>query len=238
MWKDTMLIINTDHGYLLGEHGYFGKNYMPNYDQIVHTPFFLWNPKTGGAGKRCDALSQAIDIAPTLLDYFGVQKPVDMLGQSLTPVLQENSKIHEYILFGYFGKHVNITDGRYVYMRAGRSTADSLLNNYTLLPLHMFYPFTITELRKIDRKMSNEFSFTKGAPVMKIPTSGETAPDNSCYQFEDHMKYGDLLFDLKSDPNQDRPIQNSEVENRLLKAMKDLLDKNEAPKELYTRIGL
>ena len=34
MWKDTMLIVNTDHGYMLGEHGFFGKNYMPNYDQM------------------------------------------------------------------------------------------------------------------------------------------------------------------------------------------------------------
>jgi arylsulfatase A-like enzyme len=238
MWKDTMLIINTDHGYLLGEHGYFGKNYMPNYDQIVHTPFFLWDPKIGVAGEHRDSLSQTIDIAPTLLDYFGVKKPVDMLGESLAPVLKDNAKIHEYILFGYFGKHVNITDGRYVYMRAGRSVADGLLNNYTLVPLHMFYPFTLTELRKADREMSNDFSFTKGAPIMKIPASGETAPNNTCYQFEDHMKYGDLLFDLKSDPNQDRPIKNSEVEKRLLKAMKDLMDENEAPKELYTRIGL
>ena len=44
MWKDTLLVVNTDHGYLLGEHGYFSKNYMPCYEEITHTPFFLWDP--------------------------------------------------------------------------------------------------------------------------------------------------------------------------------------------------
>ena len=72
MWKDTMLIVNTDHGYMLGEHGFFGKNYMPNYDQIVHTPFFIWNPAIGCAGERRSQLCQTIDIAPTILDYFGI----------------------------------------------------------------------------------------------------------------------------------------------------------------------
>lgn len=29
MWKDTMLIVNTDHGFLLGEHDWWGKSIMP-----------------------------------------------------------------------------------------------------------------------------------------------------------------------------------------------------------------
>ena len=29
LWKDTMLIVNTDHGYLLGEHGWWSKIVMP-----------------------------------------------------------------------------------------------------------------------------------------------------------------------------------------------------------------
>ncbi len=238
MWKDTMLIINTDHGYLLGEHGYFGKNYMPNYDQIAHTPFFLWHPRFGKAGERSNALCQSIDIAPTLLDCFQIQKPKHMLGHSLLPVLENNAVIHEYVLFGYFGKHVNITDGRYVYMRAGRHAKEDSLNNYTLLPLHMFNPFTVEELKNMDQELKNLFEFTKGIPVMKIQASSATSPNNTCYQYEEHMKYGDLLFDLENDSSQDNPINNLEIEKRMIEAMKILMIENEAPQELYNRIEI
>ena len=238
MWKDTMLIVNTDHGYMLGEHGYFGKNYMPNYEEITHTPFFLWNPKNPKPGTRCDKLCQSIDIAPTLLDYFGIEKTERMKGMSVIPAAEENQDIHDYLLFGYFGKHVCITDGRYVYMRSGRSADEGLLNNYTLVPLHMFYPFTKEELKKTETQMVTDFGFTDGIPVMKIPTDDRTAPNNSCYMYSEHMKYGDLLFDLKEDPEQNSTIQDSEVEARMIKQMKKMLDDNEAPAELYQRIDL
>ena len=237
MWKDTMLIVNTDHGYMLGEHGFFGKNYMPNYDQIVHTPFFIWNPAIGCAGERRSQLCQTIDIAPTILDYFGIAPTPDMKGKSLFPVLKDEKSIHDYILFGYFGKHVNITDGRYVYMRAGRKENNSL-NNYTIVPLHMFEPFSVEELQNTDVEMVKDFGFTKGIPVMKIPASGATSPNNSCYQYEEHMKYGDLLFDLKNDPDQNTSIMDTVVEEKMIQAMKGLLEENEAPQELYDRIGL
>ena len=237
MWKDTMLIVNTDHGYMLGEHGYFGKNYMPCFDEIVHTPFFLWVPEIGHAGERREQLCQTIDIAPTILDYFGIEPDKDMKGKSLLRVLGNNEKIHDYILFGYFGKHVNITDGRYVYMRSGRK-ADGCLNNYTVVPLHMFHPFSVEELAQTQRELTDEFEFTKGVPVMKIPAKGSTSPDNTCYQFEEHMKYGDLLFDLEEDGEQRSPIKDAALEQKMIEAMRQLMAENEAPEELYKRIGV
>ena len=38
MWDDTMLIVNTDHGFLLGEHDWWGKVVQPFYQEIAHTP--------------------------------------------------------------------------------------------------------------------------------------------------------------------------------------------------------
>jgi arylsulfatase A-like enzyme len=46
LWKDTMLIVNTDHGFLLGEHGFWAKCIMPFYNEIANTPLFI---KRGGA---------------------------------------------------------------------------------------------------------------------------------------------------------------------------------------------
>ena len=111
MWKDTLLIVNTDHGYLLGEHGYFAKNYMPCYEELVNIPFFLHDPLRPEAdGTRRSALCQTIDIPATLLDFFGLEIPASMQGRSLLPVAEDDRMIHESILFGYFGKHINVRD--------------------------------------------------------------------------------------------------------------------------------
>ena len=52
------------------------------------------------------------------------------------------------------------------------------------------------------------------------------------------MKYGDLLFDLEADPQQLNPVSDPETEERMKEAMKQLMKENEAPSELYERIGL
>ena len=163
---------------------------------------------------------------------------VGELAAAMLPVVASGEKIHDYILFGYFGKHVNITDGRYVYMRSGRMKSEGHLNNYTLLPLHMFEMFSLKELKEADRTLSDAFSFTKGAPVMKIPATPESSPQNTCYMYDDHLKYGDLLFDLQTDPREENPIQDPAVESRMVEAMSRLLHSSEAPPELYERIDI
>ena len=53
------------------------------------------------------------------------------------------------------------------------------------------------------------------------------------------MKYGDLLFDLKNDPDQNTSIMDTVVEEKMIQAMKGLLEENgRQPQELYDRIGL
>ena len=76
MWSDTMLIVNTDHGFMLGEKEWMGKNVQPMYEEISHIPFFLWDPRfPREAGKRRKSLAQTIDIAPTLAEFFQIDPP-------------------------------------------------------------------------------------------------------------------------------------------------------------------
>ena len=44
MWRDTMLLVVTDHGFLLGEHDWWGKMRMPWYNETAHIPLFAWDP--------------------------------------------------------------------------------------------------------------------------------------------------------------------------------------------------
>ena len=173
--------------------------------------------------------------APTLCDFFHIGIPEQMQGRSLLPVLRQGAVGREYALFGGFGKHVNITDGDYVYMRSGR---EETLYNYTIMPTHIFTPFSVEELKKAERELCDSFEFTKGVPLMKIPAETSTSPDNSSYWYDRHMKYGDLLFDLKEDPGQNHPIKDKAVEERMKEAMIRLMRESEAPEEQYKRLGL
>lgn len=51
-----MLIVNTDHGFFLSEHGWWGKGPMPNYEELVHTPLWIWNPRFAYSQKEGEDL--------------------------------------------------------------------------------------------------------------------------------------------------------------------------------------
>ncbi len=164
LWEDTMLIVNTDHGYLLGEHGWWSKSVMPVYDEICHTPLFVYDPRSKVTNERRSELVQTIDLAPTLLEYFGVEIPEHVEGKTLRCVIENHEKIREYALFGYHEGHCNITDGNYVYMKAPlHGTANY---EYTMMPTHMAQRFWVDELQ--DVQLQEPFSFTKGCRTMKI----------------------------------------------------------------------
>jgi arylsulfatase A-like enzyme len=65
MWKDTMLIITTDHGFLLGEKDWWAKGVQPIYNEIAQIPLFIWDPRSAKKNERREALVQTTDIVPT-----------------------------------------------------------------------------------------------------------------------------------------------------------------------------
>lgn len=230
LWEDTMLIVNTDHGFLLGEHDWWGKCRMPFYNEIAQTPFFIWDPRSKIAGERRESLVQTIDIAPTLLDYFNVEIPKDMQGQPLKDTISKDKQVREAGLFGIHGAHVNVTDGRYVYMRAPINENNSPLYQYTHMPAHMGKAFTIADMHRLE-DLAAPFSFTKGCKTMKINADGKNIyiSGNSLYH---------LLFDLKNDPKQENPLNDPELEEKMIKLLICEMRKNDAPIEQYERLGL
>ena len=226
MWKDTMLVVNTDHGFMLGEKGWMGKNVQPMYNEIAHLPFFIYDPRTPFGGEHRESLAQTVDIVPTLAEFFQIEAPQDMDGRSLTPVIKEDKPVRDAAIFGIFGGHVNITDGRYVYMRAPVSSENTPLYEYTVMPCHMREPFDVKELA--NARLVEGFPFMKGARVMQIP--GE-AVGNSYEQ-------GTCLYELEADPRQEAPVRDRVIESRLLMQMKELMVQNQAPKEQFERLGI
>lgn len=226
LWDDTMLIVNTDHGFLLGEHDQWAKCHQPFYNEVAHTPLFIWDPRSRRAGERRGSLVQMIDMAPTLLDFFGVPIPRDMQGRPLRGTVEVDRPVREYALFGIHGGHVNVTDGRYVYMRGPAGSVNAPLYNYTLMPTHMKQRFSVQELQEAGWR--EPFEFTKGLRVLQVPS----APKHAALTLET------MLFDLLKDPAQQEMHRDPAAEARLASAMIDLMLQNDAPPEQFERLGL
>jgi len=234
LWRDTALLVTTDHGFLLGEHDFWAKNRMSLYEEIVHIPFFFHHPNIGHGGQRTQTLTQTIDLALTFLDIFGLAGPDGMQGISVVPALREEPRtLRPGVIFGYFGGAVNVTDGRFVYHRYPRDLATQEIYQYTLMPQHIWQPFSADELRRVE--LAPPLPFTKGMPVLQIPVLN-TSPMYNNYGPGALLEHETRLYDLEGDPGQLHPLQDLNNEARLAALMQSLMRAADAPAEAYTRL--
>ena len=226
IWKDTALIVNTDHGFLLGEHEYLGKNFPPCYDELVHLPFFLHIPGLAEGG-TCSALCSTVDIAPTLLDLYGCDasllKGTD--GRSIKAVLENREEEKKHVLFGMHGSFTCWTDGRCVYMKANTDEEQELYE-YTMMPTNIRGYFAEDQLRRA--VITDGGRYSNGLPVMKMPSK----PMSLAHRF------GDQLFDLKTDPEEENNLAGSADTSVFCEKLKEALKEAGAPEEEFVRLGL
>lgn len=81
---NTIVVFTGDHGFFLGEHGWFDKRFM--YEEALRVPWMIRYPGVVKPGSTSDAFVQSIDNAPTIMDMLGLSIPEDMQGRSLMPV--------------------------------------------------------------------------------------------------------------------------------------------------------
>ncbi len=74
LWKDTLVILTTDHATFNGDHGRIGKLQTHEFDAVGHIPFVMAHP-TLAHGERRDQLVQLVDLYPTVLAATGRPMP-------------------------------------------------------------------------------------------------------------------------------------------------------------------
>ena len=77
----TIFVVNSDHGEMLGNHGFVEKALM--YEESVRVPCLLSWPRAIPAGQRVTVPLGGVDLAPTLLDLAGVPLPDALEGRSV-----------------------------------------------------------------------------------------------------------------------------------------------------------
>jgi arylsulfatase A-like enzyme len=91
-WDDTLIILTSDHGEMLGDHYLLGKTGY--FDQSFHIPLIVRDPDGSARrtrGTTVDAFSESIDIMPTILQWLGLEVPHTLDGHSLLGFVREGA---------------------------------------------------------------------------------------------------------------------------------------------------
>lgn len=88
----TLVVFNSDHGYLLGQHGRFEKHCC--FEEAVRSALVVRGPGVIAPGRSTSALVELIDVVPTILDVCGVETPGNVQGRSFAPLLRGETDAH------------------------------------------------------------------------------------------------------------------------------------------------
>lgn len=155
--ETTIVALTADHGFFMGDHGWFDKRFM--YEPAIRVPWMIRYPGVTQPGSSSDAITANIDNAPTILDLAGLPVPPDMQGVSLRPLIEgktppswRDSYYYHYYEFApphWVPPHYGVRTERY-----------KLINYYTLNQWELF------DLQKDPDEMENllEWNGYKIAP--------------------------------------------------------------------------
>jgi arylsulfatase A-like enzyme len=114
--ENTVLILLSDHGILLGERGWTGKIAQELHPELIQVPCVMVHPDGKRAGLVSPYFASTHDIAPTLLSLAGVDVPTGMDGTDLSPLFDgENLPKRPFAYGGYFN-HFFVRTGQWSYV--------------------------------------------------------------------------------------------------------------------------
>lgn len=85
-YDDTLIVLCSDHGEMLGDHNSWGKGTV--FDGAFHVPLVIRDPDLAQTGLVVHAPTETIDVFPTLLEFAGLEQPTSVDGRSLYPLMR------------------------------------------------------------------------------------------------------------------------------------------------------
>jgi arylsulfatase A-like enzyme len=107
---DTLIVFVADHGEEFGDHGGLDHGYNL-YEYMIGVPLIMHFPE-GHAG-RVDARVGAIDLAPTILDYLGIEAPSMYQGRSFLHLAENPGGKHKPLVFSQGNGVGNVKEHRF-----------------------------------------------------------------------------------------------------------------------------
>ena len=100
--ENTVIIYSSDNGYFMGEHGYWDKRIA--YEASMRIPMLIRYPKLIQPESQISEMCLNVDMAPTILELAGINKPNYMQGESMVSLMkdQKDEEWRQSMLFQYY----------------------------------------------------------------------------------------------------------------------------------------
>jgi len=161
LWQNTIVVFFGDHGYHLGERGWWNKNTL--FELSARAPLIVVTPEIKTAGRGCSGIVEFVDIYPTLADLCELSPPANLEGTSFKPLLNDPELPWKKTAFTQVqrgriaGRSVRTERWRYTEWERGTQGAE--LYNHDTDPGEYYnltgdpqYTETVAELRKVLRQ--------------------------------------------------------------------------------------
>jgi arylsulfatase A-like enzyme len=112
----SLVIVTSDHGHQLGEHGVVGKVAFGLFNELMDVPLLIRHQEGAGAGLRVDAFAQHHDIPATILALLGIEPVEPLEGINLWHFVDGSGGQRRQYVTAAFNNYVWCRDERYVYM--------------------------------------------------------------------------------------------------------------------------
>jgi len=112
MRDNTIVVLWGDHGWNLGEHGLWCKHC--NFETSLHSPLIVRAPGFEG-GKRSNALTEYLDIYPSLCELCSLPLPRHLQGKSFVPLMKNPNRLWKKAVFSRYHNGDSVKTDQYRY---------------------------------------------------------------------------------------------------------------------------
>jgi len=133
MKENTIVVLLSDHGWSLSEHGLWAKH--SNFEVALQIPLIISAPGIP-QNKKTNSIAELVDVYPTLCDLTDTEAPSHLDGISLYTALINPSKIYKNTALARWQKGETLIAGTYFYtewIKKGK-TIDRMLYDHATDP--------------------------------------------------------------------------------------------------------